>query len=98
MAEVVRKALSGAGPEADNEAVKGWIARHYPGREFNHALLADLPAGVDPCGENGEFHTFAYAGPMFREPIAIAVGETCERDGFVFTDLQWRSTPSALSV
>lgn len=59
----------------------------FAGREFDQALLADLPAGVDPCGENGEFHTFAYGGPMFREPIPISTGKVVERDGFVFADL-----------
>ncbi|MCX5733448.1 MAG: adenine nucleotide alpha hydrolase [candidate division NC10 bacterium] len=59
----------------------------FAGREFDQALLADLPAGVDHCGEKGEFHTFAYAGPMFQEPIAISSGEVVERDGFVFSDL-----------
>jgi uncharacterized protein (TIGR00290 family) len=59
----------------------------FAGREFDQAFLADLPAGVDPCGEKGEFHTFAYGGPMFREPIPIASGEVVERDGFVFADL-----------
>jgi len=59
----------------------------FAGREFDQALLADLPAGVDPCGEKGEFHTFAYGGPMFREPIPISTGEVVERDGFVFADL-----------
>ncbi|MFM4994363.1 Dph6-related ATP pyrophosphatase [Aeromonas sanarellii] len=57
------------------------------GHEFDEALLAALPAGVDPCGENGEFHTLAWDGPMFQRPLAIRVGETVERDGFVFTDL-----------
>ncbi|KFN20667.1 ATP-binding domain-containing protein [Aeromonas bestiarum] len=57
------------------------------GHEFDPALLAALPAGVDPCGENGEFHTLAWDGPMFLRPLAIRVGETVERDGFVFTDL-----------
>ena len=59
----------------------------FAGREFDQALLADLPAGVDPCGEKGEFHTFAYDGPMFREPIPISSGEVVLRDGFVFADL-----------
>ena len=54
---------------------------------FDDRLLADLPAGVDPCGENGEFHTFVDAGPIMPAPIAVEVGETVERDGFVFTDL-----------
>ncbi|HLJ73758.1 MAG TPA: ATP-binding protein [Thermoanaerobaculia bacterium] len=59
----------------------------FAGREFDHALLDDLPASVDPCGERGEFHTFAYAGPMFREPLRIESGVIVERDGFVFADL-----------
>jgi len=50
-------------------------------------LLDDLPPGVDPCGENGEFHTFVHAGPILRTPIAVEVGETVERDGFVFSDI-----------
>jgi uncharacterized protein (TIGR00290 family) len=60
----------------------------FAGREFDLALLADLPPQADPCGENGEFHTFAYAGPMFRHPIPVAAGELRDRDGFVFADLQ----------
>jgi len=59
----------------------------FAGREFDAALLADLPPTVDPCGERGEFHTCAYAGPMFSRPIAVEPGITVERDGFVFTDL-----------
>lgn len=63
------------------------LDRSFAGRLFDSALLADLPAGVDPCGENGEFHTFVHAGPMFRQPIAIETGEVVERDGFVFADV-----------
>ena len=59
----------------------------FAGRLFDRSLLDELPAGVDPCGENGEFHTFAFAGPMFRQPIEVTVGETVEREGFVYTDL-----------
>ena len=59
----------------------------FAGREFDARLLTELPAGVDPCGENGEFHSFAWSGPMFSRPIPIAIGETVERDGFIFTDL-----------
>ena len=59
----------------------------FAGREFDAALLAELPASVDPCGERGEFHTFAYDGPMFRHPVRVQSGEIVERDGFVFADL-----------
>jgi len=59
----------------------------FAGREFDAALLAELPASVDPCGERGEFHTFTYDGPMFRRPVPIRTGEVVTRDGFVFADL-----------
>jgi len=58
----------------------------FAGRAYNADLLRDLPPGVDPCAENGEFHTFAWDGPMFSKPLRFQVGETVERDGFVFTD------------
>jgi len=58
------------------------------GRAFDRALLADLPAGVDPCGEKGEFHSFAWAGPMFRHPVPVRVGAVVSRDGVVFADLR----------
>jgi uncharacterized protein (TIGR00290 family) len=57
------------------------------GRSYDERLLMDLPSGVDRCGENGEFHTFVHAGPIFEEPIACETGEVVERDGFVFCDL-----------
>ena len=63
------------------------IARDLIGREFDADLLDDLPSTADPCGENGEFHTFAYAGPMFDAPIDVTTGAIVERDGFVFADL-----------
>jgi uncharacterized protein (TIGR00290 family) len=59
----------------------------FAGREFDPALLAELPASVDPCGERGEFHTCSYAGPMFNHEVPIETGITVERDGYVFTDL-----------
>ncbi len=59
----------------------------FAGRDYDERLLAELPAGVDPCGENGEFHTFVTAGPVFERPIACRRGEVVERDGFVFCDL-----------
>jgi diphthamide synthase (EF-2-diphthine--ammonia ligase) len=63
------------------------IDRRFAGREFDSALLDELPPSVDPCGERGEFHSFAYAGPMFASSISIASGEVVERDGFVFADV-----------
>jgi uncharacterized protein (TIGR00290 family) len=63
------------------------LAQEFAGRRFDHALLADLPASVDPCGEKGEFHSCVVAGPMFARRIDVAVGETIERDGFAYADL-----------
>ena len=63
------------------------LDRSFAGRQFDRALLEDLPAGVDKCGERGEFHSFAWDGPMFNQPVAIEVGEVVERDGFVFADV-----------
>ena len=59
----------------------------FAGRKFDRALLDSLPADIDPCGENGEFHSFVTAGPMLSHPIKVAVGDTVERDGFAFADL-----------
>jgi diphthamide synthase (EF-2-diphthine--ammonia ligase) len=64
------------------------LERRFAGRDFDERLLAELPPSIDPCGERGEFHTFAYAGPMFARTIPIETGATVERDGFVYTDLQ----------
>jgi uncharacterized protein (TIGR00290 family) len=63
------------------------LDRSFAGREFSRELLGELPQGVDPCGENGEFHSFAWDGPMFRRPVPVRLGEIVERDGFVFADL-----------
>jgi len=67
----------------DPRQVPGALA----GRRWDAALIAELPPSADPCGENGEFHTFVSAGPMFTAPIAVRVGEVVERDGFVFADV-----------
>lgn len=67
----------------DPRAIDGSFA----GREFDERLLEDLPDGVDPCGENGEFHTFVYDGPIFEAAVACERGEAVEREGFVFCDL-----------
>ncbi len=75
--------------------VEAWLAcvdprklnREFAGGKFDAALLDRLPPGVDPCGEYGEFHTFAAAGPMFASAIGVRAGEIVERDGFVYADL-----------
>jgi uncharacterized protein (TIGR00290 family) len=59
----------------------------FAGRRFDAALLREIPAHVDPCGENGEFHTVVTQGSMFSAPIGVSIGRTVERDGFVFTDV-----------
>jgi uncharacterized protein (TIGR00290 family) len=63
------------------------LPESFVGRAYDEAFLADLPPGVDPCGERGEFHTFCTAGPMFAREIAVEVGERLTRDGFWFADL-----------
>lgn len=63
------------------------LPREFAGRDFDAGLLADLPPSVDPCGENGEFHTFTSDAPVFSRPIEVTKGEVVERDGFVFRDL-----------
>ena len=70
------------------------LPREFSGRAFDERFLNDLPPTVDPCGENGEFHTFVWAGPMFSHSISCRVGATVERDGFVFTDLYLGHVPS----
>ena len=59
----------------------------FCGREFDRSFLAEIPSGIDPCGENGEFHTFVYDGPIFEEPVKVKTGEIVQRDGFWFADL-----------
>ncbi|RJO68660.1 MAG: adenine nucleotide alpha hydrolase [Myxococcales bacterium] len=63
------------------------LAEGFVGREWDAAFLADLPAGVDPCAERGEFHSFAYAGPMFSRPLDVRKGEIVRRGGFIFADV-----------
>ena len=73
------------------------LSAEFAGRDFDAAFLRDLPAGVDPCGENGEFHSAVYAGPIFRAPIPIENGEVVERDGFVFADVRLAETVPAVA-
>lgn len=85
---VLAREMIGAGVRAkltcvDTDKLNGSFA----GREFDEALLADLPDDVDPCGERGEFHSFVYAGPMFNAAMRLTLGETVVRDQFVFADL-----------
>jgi len=70
---------------------------HLAGRQFDARLLDELPPGVDPCGERGEFHTFCYDGPMFAEPLAVRVGDVVTRDGFCFADLRLATQESEWS-
>ena len=69
------------------------LDRSFAGRIFDASLLADLPPEVDPCGENGEFHSFAYAGPMFKAPVPNRLGDIVDRDGFVFADVELGTGP-----
>jgi uncharacterized protein (TIGR00290 family) len=69
------------------------LDERFAGRQYDRALLTELPCSVDPCGERGEFHTFCYAGPMFVQDIRVRTGVTLSRDGFVFTDVLCDAPP-----
>ncbi len=64
------------------------LDRRFAGRELDESFFPDLPPGIDPCGENGEFHTFVFDGPIFRSPIPVRTGDVVDRDSFIFCDLQ----------
>ena len=70
----------------------------FAGREFNEEFLSALPGGIDPCGERGEFHTFAFDGPMFRKPVEIEIGQITEREGFVYADVMPGDTAARSSA
>jgi uncharacterized protein (TIGR00290 family) len=72
------------------------LPREFAGRSYDHALLSALPEQADPCGENGEFHSFVWSSPDFSSPIEVRAGEVVERDGFVFADLLPASTARGL--
>jgi diphthamide synthase (EF-2-diphthine--ammonia ligase) len=86
--EQLGRAVIAAGVKAKITCVDpSKLAKSFAGREYDLHLLQALPPGVDPCGENGEFHTFVYDAPVFSRPIRVRTGEIVERDGFVFADL-----------
>jgi diphthamide synthase (EF-2-diphthine--ammonia ligase) len=74
------------------------LSESFAGRAFDRALLDDLPPDVDPCGENGEFHTCVTGGPMFSAPVPLHAGEVVRRDGFVFADLAPSEAASLAAV
>jgi uncharacterized protein (TIGR00290 family) len=87
-ADLARKMLD-AGLRADLTCVDPkQLDKRFVGRQYDEKLLAELPAGVDPCGERGEFHAFCYRCPEFNEEIAVTVGDILERKGFWFADLR----------
>jgi uncharacterized protein (TIGR00290 family) len=80
--------MIGAGVKAKVTCVDpAKLAKSFAGRDYALDFLEALPHGIDPCGENGEFHTFVYDAPVFMRPIAVQSGEVVERDGFVFADV-----------
>lgn len=80
--------MIGAGVKAKITCVDpSKLDRSFAGRDYDLAFLESLPPAVDPCGENGEFHTFVYDSPVFKAPIDVTGGEIVERDGFVFADV-----------
>ena len=86
--DALARAMIDGGLEAHLAVVdRKKLSADFAGRSFDDALLSALPEGIDPCGENGEFHSFVSAGPMLKGKIAVRVGETVERDGFAFADL-----------
>lgn len=86
--DVLAREMIAGGVEAHLVAVDlKKLPAHFAGRRFDRALLEELPAGIDACGENGEFHSFVAAGPMLLRPVPVVVGETVERDGAAYADL-----------
>jgi uncharacterized protein (TIGR00290 family) len=85
-AKLAREVIA-AGFKAYLSCVEGKVGPGYVGRPFDEELLRDLPAGIDPCGEKGEFHSFVWDGPIYREPVPVQVGEVVIRDGRFYADL-----------
>lgn len=86
-AELSRKMVAGGLKAVITCVDPNRISAGFAGKGYDEAFLDSIPEGADPCGEYGEFHSFAYDGPMFQNPINISLGETVHRDGFVFTDV-----------
>ncbi len=85
---VLAKQMLSAGVEAYISCVDpNKVSRTLAGRRWSEKLLNELPENIDPCGENGEFHTVVVGGPMFRKKIPVHIGETVEREGFIFADI-----------
>lgn len=91
-AELARQMISGGLRAVITCVDPRQLPAEFVGREYDESFVAELPEGADECGEKGEFHTFAYDGPMFGEAINITVGEVVERDGFVFADVRQHLT------
>jgi uncharacterized protein (TIGR00290 family) len=83
------------GYKAYLSCVEGRVGPAFAGREYDEKLLRDLPPGVDPCGENGEFHSFVFDGPIFRTPVSVRVGETVMRDGRYYAELAMGAADSS---
>jgi len=84
--EFARRVIA-LGYKAYLSCVEGRVGSAFAGREYDEKLLRDLPTGVDPCGENGEFHSFVFDGPIFQTPVSVRVGETVRRDGRYYSDI-----------
>jgi uncharacterized protein (TIGR00290 family) len=84
--QVARQQIA-MGFKAILSCVEGNVGHGFAGRAYDGRLLEDLPAGIDPCGENGEFHTFVHDGPCFLRPVPVTIGETVTRDGRHYADL-----------
>ena len=91
---VLAREVIALGFRAYLSCVEGNVGPGFVGRAFDQSLLDDLPPGIDPCGENGEFHSFVYDGPIFKKPVPVTVGEIVIRDGRFYADL----LPEALST
>jgi uncharacterized protein (TIGR00290 family) len=85
--ELVREMIAGGQRAVITCVDPTKLSREFAGREIDLALVEALPTGVDPCAENGEFHSFVFAGPEFAQPLDVRIGEIVDRDGFVFADV-----------